>query len=243
MEEQFGQRVSDYCVLFNIKNYTINDDESIDVDGDVDFSGIHIESFPIKFNKINGNFISYKNKLTSLKNGPKEITGYFDLGFNNLTSLEGSPISVGRGFNCDGNNLTDLKGSPKLVGGDFMCNDNKLTSLESSLEKIGGSFNCSNNKLTSLKFSPMSVDGDFNCSSNKINDLEGFSKWIGGRLYCSSTDIECMLNNADIEFIMAFNTFKVLKDGVVNLKRLKYVLGIFNKPIYLREIEKNYTIK
>jgi len=47
----------------------------------------------------------------------------------------------------------------------------------------------------------------------------------------------------DKDFIRTFNTFKVLKDGVVNLKRLKYIMEIFNQFVYIENIKKHYKIK
>ena len=61
--------------------------------------------------------------------------------------------------------------------------------------------------------------------------------------YCFNNPIGSIFNKADIDFIRAFNTFKVLNDGIVNFKRLKYVMEMFDKPINIEEIKKHYTIK
>jgi len=46
-----------------------------------------------------------------------------------------------------------------------------------------------------------------------------------------------------MDFIRAFKTFKVIKDGVIDLKRLRYVMEMFDLPIDIEEIKKYYTIK
>ena len=241
-----SNKIVKFCRKLGIYNYTINDDGSVDVDGDVDFSDTSITNIPsfLVFNKVYGNFICFKNKLTSLENAPKEVTGYFDVGFNKLTSLDGAPVSVGMGFNCDGNNLTDLKGSPKGIGGSFICSNNNLTSLEGSPKKVGGRFDCSMNNLTSLEGGPKIVDR-FVCSNNNLTDLKGGPKSMSKKLYCTGNPIGSILNGVDIEFIIAFNSFRILIDGVVYLKRLKYLMSLFDKPININinKIKKYYTIK
>lgn len=54
------------CKIFNINNYHINSDMSIDVDGDVDISSSRLSFLPLRFNKVNGNFNCSGNYLTSL---------------------------------------------------------------------------------------------------------------------------------------------------------------------------------
>ena len=241
-----SNKIVKFCRKLGIYNYTINDDGSVDVDGDVDFSDTSITNIPpfLVFNKVYGNFICSKNKLTSLENAPKEVTGYFDVGFNKLTSLDGAPVSVGMGFNCDGNNLTDLKGSPKGIGGSFICSNNNLTSLEGSPEYVID-FSCSYNNLTSLKGCPKEIGGRFVCSNNNLTDLKGGPKSMSKKLYCKGNPIGSILDEVDIEFIIAFNSFRILTDGVVYLKRLKYLMSLFGNPININinKIKKHYTIK
>ena len=69
---------------YEIKNYTINDDWTIDVNGDVNLDQQSLTCFPsfIKFYKIISNFFC---------------------SFNQLTTLEGCPITVCTGFYCNNN--------------------------------------------------------------------------------------------------------------------------------------------
>ena len=99
------EEVIEVCERYRIKNYTINDDLSIDVDGDVNLSYGNLEYLPLKFNYVSGNF--YCNN-------------------NALESLEGSPQTVGGGFQCSQNELKTLEGCPQTVNGNFLCFGNEL---------------------------------------------------------------------------------------------------------------------
>ena len=123
--------ISLICKKYNIENYTVNDDGSIDVNGRVDLYGYQLTELPLRFNKVTGYFDCSNNKLTSLKGCPKWIGGYFSCGCNNLTSLEFSPDYVGGYFSCGCNNLTDNYSDTEIGGGfyttlgqDGLTNDN-----------------------------------------------------------------------------------------------------------------------
>jgi len=105
------------CNIYEIKNYTINDDLSIDVDGDIGITFQNLEYLPIKFNYVSGVFVCFFNELVSLKGSPKTVGGYFDCSYNNLKTLEESPKTVGGYFGCSYNKLTDLEHLPEVSGG------------------------------------------------------------------------------------------------------------------------------
>ena len=98
--------IHEICKKYDITNYVINPDGSIDVNGDVDLYNCNITELPLRFNK---------------------VTSWFDCGYNNLTSLKGSPRWVGGYFSCNKNQLTSLEFSPDYVGDKFNCLYNKLT--------------------------------------------------------------------------------------------------------------------
>ncbi len=148
---------------YNIENYIINEDGSIDCNQTVFISAKKLNVIPFKFNKVSGGFGFSFNNLTSLENCPKYIGRYFDCGFNELTTLEYGPWYVGGDYYCQNNKLQTLKGCVSEVYGDFFCHDNRLVSLE---------------------FCPMQIEGDFNCSRNKLIELD-MSPFIRGGLYCA----------------------------------------------------------
>ena len=84
--------------------YTINDDGSIDVEGNVNMHESkyinNLTKIPFKFGKVVGNFWCSSNILTDLENSPKYIEGHFGCDNNELTSLDLFPIYVGGDFYC-----------------------------------------------------------------------------------------------------------------------------------------------
>jgi len=145
--------IDSICKKYGIKDYTINEDGSIDVDGDVHLSdrrlGI-LTKLPLKFRNVTNNFFC---------------------GYNKLTSLEGAPNSVGGDFACSHNQLTSLEGCPQSVGDCFNCSHNQLTTLEGCPQSIGEYFGCSYNKLVDLKGFPEFWDGWVDYSNNPISDI------------------------------------------------------------------------
>jgi hypothetical protein len=110
--------IHDICKQYNITNYTINDDGSIDVNGYVNLINKGLTELPLTFNKVSGYFTCSNNQLTSLKGCPRWVGGNFYCTYNNLTSLEFGPDYVGGGFYCKYNQLTDNYCDTE-IGGDF----------------------------------------------------------------------------------------------------------------------------
>src|SRR5271157_3837433 len=83
---QVGKRaqIIKWLDTYEIDNYVINDDLTIDVKGSVSLSFKKLTKFPdfIKFNQVSGSFSCYHNQLTS---------------------LVGCPSSVGNSFSCSNN--------------------------------------------------------------------------------------------------------------------------------------------
>ena len=117
--------IKEICKNYNIRNYTINPDGSIDVDDIVYLSNILLTKLPLKFNKV----------------------GYFDCSYNKFKSLEGSPIEVNGSFWCNNNELTSFEFSPKIIRGSFYCEWNNIKTFEyfPSFVKIG--FYCLGNPI------------------------------------------------------------------------------------------------
>ena len=235
--------IDEICDKYGIENYTINDDKSIDVNGDVNLKLLTITKLPLKFGSVSGYF-DCPLGLTTLEGSPKYVGGNFNCSSNELTSLSGSPESVGGHFDCTNNKLITLEGGPVSVDGDFDCSNNKLTDLKGSPNKVGWSFKCFNNELTDLKGSPEYIGDNLFCSNNKITSLENNTKHIGIRIWINNNPISNILGtNIVYEDLSAFNSFRILKDGVINLKRLKYFYSIFDfDTIDLDLIKKFYKI-
>jgi len=176
---------------YDIDNFTINPDGTVDVDGDVDLYSKDLDYIPFKFGKVTGDFWCGYNNLSTLENSPIYVGGNFDCSMNKLNNdLEYGPSYVGGVYNCSYNQLKSLKGSPKEIFDDFYCHMNHLTNLEYGPEKVKNSYGCSDNKLKSLKGSPAKLLGSFTCNDNKLTTLEGGPLFVGKNFYCNRNGLE-----------------------------------------------------
>ena len=162
------EEIHDICKKYNIQNYTINPDGSIDVDDSVSLSDKSLAKIPLNFGRVSGDFYCDNNQLTS---------------------LEGAPTQVGEGFYCYSNELNSLEFAPTSVGDYFDCSHNQLTSLEFAPTQVGGSFNCMYNQLTSLEGAPTQIGGEFYCHANPVYEVY--------KLFIDIDKIE-LLNDYDI---------------------------------------------
>jgi hypothetical protein len=198
------------CEKYNIKNYTIKSDNSVDVDGDVNLHDKRLESIPLNFNIVNG---------------------HFECGDNHLTSLKGCPVRVGNEFYCYDNKLTSLQYSPQYVeSGNFFCGYNKIESLQYCTELIRNNFWCYNNKLTSLEHHP-TVYGEFYCWNNQINTFENF--------YYYKEDIE-FWGNPIYDIYKLFNDMKLIELARSYGFEWKGEIDLYKLDIFLKETEHEY---
>ncbi len=99
------EEIIDWLDKYNIINYTINEDLTVDVADNVNLYNKELTSIGVNFNNIYGNFNCGENKLKSLKGSPKVVTLDFICINNNLENLEFMPEKVGRYFGCNKNQL------------------------------------------------------------------------------------------------------------------------------------------
>jgi hypothetical protein len=130
-----------------VSGYNINDDLTINVNGDVNLFNRHLSNFPdyIQFNEVGGDFNIAINDFTSLRGCPLYVGEDFVCSMNKLNSLEYSPIIVEKRYFCARNSLTSLDGSPKSVGSTFNCSRNNLKSFETLNTIVGGNLVCYKN--------------------------------------------------------------------------------------------------
>jgi len=160
------ERIDSICRQYNIRNYSINPDGSIDVVGNIDLSNKKINNLPLIFNNVSGDFSCQHNGLTSLEGSPTLIGGFFNCQYNRLANLIGAPTTIGKYFNCQCNVLTSLVGSPRTVGGYFGCDYNKLTSLVGIPETVSGSFWATRNAITSTYSGDVDIEVGEGCYLN-----------------------------------------------------------------------------
>lgn len=244
---QSDDEIHKLCKEYNIENYTINSDGSIDVNGDVNFWGKNLSKLPLQFNIVSGDFDCSTNALISLEGSPKEVGGFFDCQNNKLESLKYAPKIVKGIFNCSTNKLRSLKGSPKEVGKGFLCHNNLLKTLKGCPREVGASFTCGYNLLETLEGSPEIIKEDFFSLGNKnLKSLEGITKRIGKGFYCKDTIFD------DLITILKYNGSYVYYYTTHNKAVHRYgdesiFLPMFNrmlKGLKLDEVEdvKNFKI-
>ena len=233
--EQFNneQEIHDICKEYRIENYTINPDGSIDVDGIVKLLYMGLEKLPLRFNRVSGDFICNRNRLTTLEGCPNYVGGFFDCANNQLESLEGSPKEVGQDFYCQYNKLTSLKGCSEFVGGGFYCQTNNLSTLEGIPLKIGSTLNCHSNNITTLKGFPIYIKGNLFLIYNPISIVDSSISVIDGRIDIGNTEFSNIIKELDddklkilFEHGVDYDIFS--KDGSINNYRLERMFKDFN---------------
>lgn len=230
--------------LMRIQNYSIDDDLTVNVKGDVYLINKKFKILPVKFGVVEGDFICHngklisligaphtvlgsftchKNNLTSLKFGPKEVKGYYDCSNNHLTSLLGAPNEIGEYFNCAYNQLMSLEHGPLIVGQDYICNNNSLTSLKGIAQKVDALY-CRSNKLTHLNDLPKEIEA-LNCSCNEIKNIDNL---YFNYYYLDFTDnpIEIFsyetIKNWDVEnsIMLCDHLIELINNNGINIKIL-----------------------
>ena len=94
------------------------------VDGRMDiYRSVEITSnlskIPVPIGRVEGDFIASNIGLTTLENGPTEVSKNFDVTRNKITSLYHAPKKVGKNAYLSSNKLTTIKGDLSEVGGDL----------------------------------------------------------------------------------------------------------------------------
>jgi hypothetical protein len=184
------EKILDYL---GIKNYKINPDGTVDVDGNVDLYEEGLVEIPIKFGVVKGDFDISQNNLLSLKNCPRVVTGKFSCSFNRqLSSLKNGPKSA-RDFDCSHCNLTSLEHAPKEVHSNFNCSFNQQLSSLKNVPKNAKYYNFSFCNLTSLEHAPDSIEFDFVCNNNdNLTSLVGGPKYVGRDYVCRKCDLKSL---------------------------------------------------
>lgn len=143
--QELKQKINNWLKRFNVENFTINADNTVDVAGHVTLDDMNWKQLPVKFNKVDGSFVCFGNLLESAENLPSEVTGELILTHNNLTSAVGGPRVVGGDANYSSNPLESIEGLPTTIGGSLICeNCDTLTSLRGihkTVKRVAGEVN------------------------------------------------------------------------------------------------------
>lgn len=221
-ESQFFQEeidIKNWLDQYNVKNYTINQDKTVTVNGDVDLSGKDLTKIPVKFSEVHGPFDISLNKLTDLSFCPEKVTGGFFVHDNELTSLVGGPKEVGESYDCDNNKLSDLQGAPEKVGKAFICSFNPLKSLNGCPKEVGKYFKAIDCGLTVIDDFPKIVGSNVHLNRNKLKTLKGINKFVkeigGGSKNSPNGTINVTGNNELESGLLSLCSIKGLKSIII----------------------------
>jgi len=88
--KQSKSDIDSLCKKYRISNYTINEDGTVDVDGNVIlYASYYVDKLtklPLKFGKVSGDFLCTHQELKTLEGCPKWVGGDFTCSFNKLTT-------------------------------------------------------------------------------------------------------------------------------------------------------------
>ena len=105
--EQYNEysQVKEWLDEMGIENYTINDDLTVDVKGNVRIFHQSLTEIPIQFGVVDGNFYCDYNNLTSLKGCPRYVTKVYNADHNKINTLKYVPEEIGWSFSIENNPL------------------------------------------------------------------------------------------------------------------------------------------
>lgn len=194
-------KINGWLKKFGIRDFRINGDFTINVDGDVDLSGKGISQIPsfIQFKYIAGNFDISNNDLKVLRGCPTECDSFNCSNNPGLRTLRGGPIIVDV-YNCSNNNLTALTGSPNCCV-QFVANNNpRLTSLKEGpkticgTDELGGVYNVCNCGIEGIDglVGCAKIDGTFKCTGNpgKITKYYAQKANVQAKSFVCDTDVK-----------------------------------------------------
>lgn len=217
---QSKKEIENWLDNMKVKNYTINDDLTVDVKGTVDLENKGLIYLPLQFGTVRGNFLIGSNYLTSLLGSPFEVYGDVEIQHNKITSLEHISLATGSYF-LSHNNITSLKGLPTIIHKDLRCSSNELKNLEFGPKEIKGLCDYSRNKINTLEFCPEIVASGLKLIVNKITKIN-IPKLTTSTLYLNGNPIKQLeykdIENINIEKTLSIDEMFINKKGTLSLK-------------------------
>ncbi len=106
-------RVELWLEDMEIANYTINEDLTVNVNGDVHLNNSDLKILPVQFNRVDGHFYINDNPLKSSYGVPQTVTGSFDISFCGLSTVDW--FITCQSLNLCGNQLSHFKNIHKFI--------------------------------------------------------------------------------------------------------------------------------
>ena len=237
----FKQHIDKYRIKrmldsHHIRNYTINDDLTVDLNGP---SYTFYDFIPVKLNRVSGD-IHYMSEKVRNKRG--DVGG---------STLQYAPVRVDGNFICSGNPMKNLLGAPSYVGGSFICDDCDLETLEGAPDHVGRDFSARSNRLTNMTGGPKLVGGRIDLTYNhSFVSLEGFPEdymFKQGNFTCWEAPFHDIFRVYYFdEFIHWLIEYDAIQGNEIIVDRFNMALGEFGAKIEnipngcIEKIKKNY---
>lgn len=179
------QKIHEWLTKCGVSTFKINDDNTVDVDGDVDLVGIRLYKIPVKFSSISGSVLIAESMFKTLEGLPPVIGGDLLVQGMALESLNGIPKEVRGSVSLQHSTIKDATHSDlDHVGHNLILSSCQLKTFGNLPSYVGGDLNASNNSLVSIKGLPEKIGRHLVLTHNKmLTTLEGVSTDIGGGLY------------------------------------------------------------
>lgn len=188
-------QISSWLQHHNITEFTINQDNTVDVPGDVHFLSPRFKKLPFQFRHIGGDLAISNGMLQSSWGFPKQLDG----------SLHWSGLE----------SAADLSHLPVHVKGDAIFDWCKTTFEKSSMRIVDGSFVVLHALLTTFKGFPTHIGGTLRVQNDRddtaVSSLEGLPQTIGS-------------GHLALDCLTGFTELKGIPEGITHLT-LKQAAG------------------
>lgn len=212
-ENELSDEAKIFIDIIQLHNYVVNEDGSIDVDGDVVIGSIRLprngsdfefltglKKLPVKFGLVTGAFmidfqptIGHRNKpndLTTLEGCPESCETLILRNLKGVTNLKGAPKRVTQEMEITSCNLTSLEGFPEECDGcSITFSELQITSLEGLPEEVRSLF-VTYTPIKTLRGCPKIIQGEFEFDNTDLTSLEGGPDQVGGLFSCYNSKLE-----------------------------------------------------
>lgn len=168
-----------------IMNYTIEDDGTVNVDGDVTLTGcgIGLQECPVKFGVVKGNFTTNDVNFKTFKNFPTEVGGNLLIKMSlTVPDYTGFPAVIKGVASMKTIKAGSLKGFPQRIEKFAEITVDGAKHDLNDLGDFGGGIylNVEGGPLSNLSGLPRKVNGDLQIKARGVSSLEGFPEEVNG---------------------------------------------------------------
>lgn len=177
----FQERIRKWLDDHEVTNYTINQDNTVDVAGNLILNGLRFKKLPVTFNKVDGNIYLASSLLESLEGLPSVVHGDLHLNATKLRTTKGMPSQINGSLDISGSEFPSFVGSGlESVADDLIINKTVISSFE-QCPKIGGDLRLdASTGFASLNGMPSTIGGGLTISGTPRGlDISGMPTSIG----------------------------------------------------------------